>query len=535
MKVIIVDDEMKICQLILHLVDWEAMHMEVVGIANDGKAAYESICRNRPDIVITDIRIPNYDGLELIRMCRERFPSLYFIIISGYSEFEFAKNAIQYGVEDYLLKPIKKKELEHALLRIAEKYESSRSSEEEKDELRSIASTARDKVRQDFLNRVVGYSLRTHAEARLEPGEVNREYQCAFRPGLFTVAMFRLFAANGAAVREPTEFLTAKLREIVCEEAAPCCKELLGTVFGSSVICLMNTDEDGLQAVEKKFHRVRLATSNELFANLSPAIGVGTPYPSLNGVVESCREAERALLNRFSSSDRYIFHFSDVKNSGMAVSDLIDGKRREDLIAAQERMDVGAILAYVDSLQNRLAQYRYDSSLIYACILESIEILQFGSKNYDVYFQRFDLEEARRKMGGILTYDGLFAWLKQEIIGKYQEFASRKEIAEKKPIRQAKQFIYDNFAHGLTLESVSDHIGFNPTYFSSFFKKETGKNFSEYLTELRMKHAKHYLISSDREIADIAEAVGYSDVKYFSKLFKKSAGISPSEYRKLYG
>lgn len=535
MKVIIVDDEVKICQLINHLIDWDSMGMKVVDIVNDGKAAYESICRNCPDIVITDIRIPNYDGLELIKMCKDRFPGLYFIIISGYSEFEFAKSAIQYGVEDYLLKPIKKKELENALIKIREKYESSRSSEKEKNELRTFANMAKDKIKQGFLNRVIGYAGEGQPDYRFCMDEINSAYQCEFRPGLFTVAVFRLFVKDDTAMKQSMEFLASKLQEIVKQEISDYCQESVCVTSGNEAVCLMNTAEDALPKVKKQFHKVRLDIMTELFSNMALRIGVGNSYDDLQYVVASRREAEQALLNRFSDSEQYILEFSGSRVSGKTVADMIDLKRRNDLIAAQERMDVNAILAYVGELKERLSEYRYDSGLLYGCVLETIEILQFGSKNYDVYFQKFDMEESKRKIGNILTFEDLFKWLGNEIVNKYQDFANQKKVAETKPIRAAKQYINDNFNKNLTLEIVSDHIGFNPTYFSVFFKKETGKNFLEYLTELRIKNAKLYLISTDTDIMDIAEEVGYNDIKYFSKLFKKVTGISPSEYRKLYG
>ncbi|HEY8349074.1 MAG TPA: response regulator [Clostridia bacterium] len=109
MRVLIADDEIKVCQLITHLVDWQSLGFEIAGVVNDGKAAYQFICDNKPDIVITDIRMPNYDGIELVRRAKELYPEMHFIIISGYSHFEYAQSAIKYGVEDYLLKPLKKR------------------------------------------------------------------------------------------------------------------------------------------------------------------------------------------------------------------------------------------------------------------------------------------------------------------------------------------------------------------------------------------------------------------------------------------
>ena len=100
MKVLIADDEVKVCKLIQHLIDWGQFGMEIVRIVNDGKAALEAVCELHPDIVITDIRMPGYDGLELIRKSKEMFPDISFIVISGYSQFEYAQKAIKYGVKD---------------------------------------------------------------------------------------------------------------------------------------------------------------------------------------------------------------------------------------------------------------------------------------------------------------------------------------------------------------------------------------------------------------------------------------------------
>ncbi len=537
MRVLIVDDEIKICQLINHLVDWNAMGMEVVDIVNDGKAAYESICKNRPDIVITDIRIPNYDGLELIELCKEKFPSVYFIIISGYSEFDFAKRAIKFGVEDYLLKPIKKKELENALKKIKEKYESSLDNEQEKNQLRFLADTAKDKIKQNFLNRIISYSKEKEpdADVQLDLDEINRLYQCHFQPGLFTVVCFQLFVKKEADIKESIEFLSSKLQEMIQEMLSGACYELIVAFFGSSVICLLNCDEEQLVSIKKQFSKIKLNILSELFSNTVLISGIGKTYGDLNQTVASYKEADQALLGRFSDAKQSVFEYTAIQPSGKKVSDFIDIKTRNDLIAAQERMDVNAILSYIHSLKEQLASVQSDSKLIYDCCLELIETFQYGSKNYDVYFQKFDLDESKRKIGSILTYDELFHYLENDIISKYQNFANQKKVAEKKPIRLAKQYINDNYNQNLTLENVSDHIGFNPTYFSVFFKKETGKNFSEYLTELRIKNAKLYLISTDMDVADVAEEVGYNDLKYFSKLFKKLTGINPSEYRKLYG
>ena len=535
MKVLIADDEMKICQLINYLIDWKAMEMEVVDIVNDGKAAYESICKNHPDIVITDIRMPNFDGLELIHICKEQFPNIYFIIISGYGEFNYAKNAINYGVEDYILKPIKKKELESTLAKIKEKYDASCSEVQEKNHLRTIADTSKYKIRQSFVSNIIQNANDSNTAFDFNMDEINNQYQCQFGQGLFTVVIFQLYQKKEATQKDYQDFMAGKLQKIVKEELMEFCQEFISLTFEGAVICVLNTMDDNLSKVKRQFHKIKVNILSEIFSNALLVIGIGNSYPDLNGVVHSYKEAEISLMNRIGYSKDYIIEYSQLKSFNKTVLDFIDIRTRNDIIAAQESMDVNVILNCIDILRKQLAEYKMDALLVNNCFLELVETLKFGSKNYGICFQKFDLEEYKRKYKSILTFDELFEWINSEIIAKYRKFTEQKKVAEKKPIRVAKQYIYDNYNKNLTLESVSEFTGFNPTYFSVFFKKETGKNFSSYLTELRIKNAKSYIVSTDMDIADIAAEVGYNDLKYFSKLFKKMTGINPTEYRKLYG
>jgi two-component system response regulator YesN len=122
-KVVVADDEIRVCNLICNLVDWASFNMEIVGTAHDGHSAYELIQKEKPDLIITDIRMPGMDGLTLISRTKSICPEADIIIISGYRDFEYAQNAIRYGVNDYLLKPIKRDELENTLLNMKNAWE----------------------------------------------------------------------------------------------------------------------------------------------------------------------------------------------------------------------------------------------------------------------------------------------------------------------------------------------------------------------------------------------------------------------------
>ncbi len=181
LRVLIADDESKVCQLIEKLVDWDALGMEVVAVAENGIEALEKIKEFHPDIVITDIRMPGYDGLDLIRLGKEEAPKAEFVIISGYRHFEYAQMAIRYGVNAYLLKPIKKDELTETLKRLSTRFraQTEQLSQEEKTRL-AIRSDEKN-LRQAFLQDLVG---RRNKETLSQPLlEINREFHYRFEPG----------------------------------------------------------------------------------------------------------------------------------------------------------------------------------------------------------------------------------------------------------------------------------------------------------------------------------------------------------------
>ena len=190
MKIIIADDEDKICQLIYKLVDWEALDMQVVAIVHNGIEALEVIEKNRTDVVITDIRMPGYDGLEMISRAKDIYENIDFIIISGYRHFEYAQNAIRYGVRGYLLKPIKKTELIETLKRIREAYleRTEKLSKEEKN--RITVKNSVDKLRAAFFTEVLLKKEKRIGDICLD--RINEEYHYKFEAGCFQMILVKI-------------------------------------------------------------------------------------------------------------------------------------------------------------------------------------------------------------------------------------------------------------------------------------------------------------------------------------------------------
>jgi two-component system response regulator YesN len=213
---------------------------------------------------------------------------------------------------------------------------------------------------------------------------------------------------------------------------------------------------------------------------------------------------------------------------------LVDNKFRNALLGCLEVFDTDGIVEKLQSLADRLEPLSFDGKLIFDCYMEVVDTFQSGIKNFGIEFDFPDKNWFRKNYNRYMTMKEAFAGLQREIRQMFSRFEESRKMADYKPIRLAKQYINENYNTPLTLESVSARIGFNPAYFSTLFKKETDKNFTEYIIEVRIQNAKQLLVQTDKNVDAIAMEVGYSDLKYFSRLFKKITGLNPSEYRKLY-
>lgn len=538
MKVLIADDEIKVCRLIQHLVDWDALEMDIIGFANDGKTAYESICEKKPDIVITDIRMPVYDGLELIRRAKEVNPEINFIVISGYSQFEYAQQAIKYGVKDYLLKPLKKRELENSLIEIKESHESLIKSARIRNELESIIEASREHIHENFLMKVLQNVVTNPLNVDMSLEQLNEQYGCKFHEGFFTAVRVRPFFSKNLdkSARDGEEFVMNKIHQMVKEKLEIYCETYMSTVYQDEIVCILNTSDKDMELIKKKLKHLIVNVSNlkTVFPDIRIRIGQGNTYNSYVGIVDSFQEAELSLMNRMSESEDAYICYSDDCKSGKIKEEIFDSGLRNEILVYQERMDLEGTLRLVDKIEEKLRPFKYDGKLVYEVFCELVETLRFGMKYSRESRSLFLIEDYKKQYRMIWDYDELFQWIRSDISKVHQDYIKNIQDEESKPIRDAKKYIHDNFNKHISLESVSEYIGFNAAYFSTLFKKETGKNFLEYVTEFRIQNAKNYLIQTNYDIAEVASAVGYNDLKYFSKLFKKTTGLSPSEFRKLY-
>lgn len=532
-RVLIADDEPKVCQLICELIDWGSLDMEIAGTANDGIKALEMTERLRPDIIITDIRMPGYDGLELINRIKETGIDSEIIIISGYSHFEYARRAIKYGIEEYLLKPVKKEELHKTLLKLHEKIKQKKEQLSREEQLQLRIQNDMKKLRSGFIS-----DIRSSDDLFSENATqtINEMYHFTFKPGCFQVVAIKIDYAAG--YEKCLDVLKPKSVRILEQFLKPLCFDMEIFTEKSTVYCFLNFDDEDRKTIRKKLKTVldELLIQSGPFDGINMTLCAGGITDDINRLKDSLESTDFAVKERIITGTEKLIEDVPVKDNGMSLKTLLSSLNKS-LSAALEILDLDGVMKIIDSARDEvLSKQRFNGWDIFQLTGEICDIYLVSMRNnkFDVTGSEHFTDDFRASADGCGTAGELFKLLAQWIGKSLGDVIELKKSEVTRPIRLAKKYIHENYMSPITLEEVSEVAGFNPSYFSTLFKKETGSNFMEYLSKLRMDKARDLLKETGLSVSAICEEVGYLDLKYFTKSFKKATGLKPNEYRKLY-
>lgn len=524
-KVLIADDEKKVIQLMQKLIDWEGAGYEIVGTANDGLTALELVERLQPDLLVTDIRMPGCSGIELLRQARDLKSDLLCIVVSGYREFEYAQSALKYGVEDYLLKPLNKNEMTELLHKIRAKLTKGIEQEYQK--------KLNARRNQELLIRKLRDSSAS-GSGFTDRERVNQEYGFCFLSGISAVMLVKPDIPKAVKHRQSYGILMEHTLETVRKFAPVVAEEWAAAILPEGVAVLLNSGEAEFPDLKKYFLKIRkeIEQERDLFGEIRVTICLGLLAESFAELPRSLETAVQLCEDRLCIKET-IRNANTETFSSLVRCQLESGER----IALQEAVELLAADEYVLELESSFLKMNYNKKISGRMIRnwfeDVVDLTLFKLSSFGVEGNRIkaDLLDQFWYASTAMEVKDI---LKEGFCYILEELHKEKEAKEAKPITDAKRYIREHYRETLRLEDVSSAVGFNATYFSSLFKKETGMNYMDYLTELRMTKAKELLSESDLSLADVAEQVGYNDLKYFSRLFKKAAGINPSEYKKLY-
>lgn len=534
-KVFLVEDEMVIRRGIKNSIDWEKEGYIFCGEASDGELAYPMIIKEKPDILITDIRMPFMDGLELCKLVKEELPNIKILILSGYDEFDYAKEAIRLGVTEYLLKPISSGKLLEALNGVSE---SIRREKEDKDLVRKYMEEMRENTeheKQKFFEQMIAGNL-SMADA-LETG---KKYEMNLSAGMYNLLLFRF--TLGEENRKSGELLgEAEYAIKKLTERLEYVFEFQRDVEGWAFLLMADNEEQMSERVKELSKDLEEIMKN--YSTIAYFGGIGQPVARLRELEESFREAERALAARFTMELNQIISVEDIRMA-QNVDTLDDieitsfGEIEKTRTMLEKFLNNGAedeIDEFVDVYINELPEENLKSVLMRQYIIMDayIVMMSFCEKIEGIEGEmQAQSEELKNSMKTIQTLEEIKNYIRmllKKIIGVRDTISGRRysDIIEIAKDQIRKTYMSDE----ISLNTIAAEVGMSPSYFSSIFSKEMGKTFVEYLTEIRMDRAKELLMCSSMKTSEIGYEVGYKDPHYFSYIFKKTQNCTPKEFR----
>lgn len=519
-KALIVDDEPKVRSGLTKLIPTLDAEWTVVGQAKNGNEALELVRREMPDLVITDIRMPNMNGLDLLNVLRE-YP-VQVVILSGYGYFEYAKTAIRFGAFDYLLKPLKPDEVRDLLGRLKKEIR--------KPEAGAAAITADFHYVKLWKDWLLG----------IEDSADHLDRLCGQLPE--GVSGYHIIAIDIEDFDElvtedqwgDRQLVVFAVRNIVYEILHA--REDVGSRFlfanASQIYFLLHGGPCPRDVYELMIYEVRR------WVRISISVGISGRTGEFAELPRAFTEAREALLNRWIYGSGLVHEHGELArtsegNAGNAPgypSDLDEAlvlalrEGDEERVREVLRRFVGTVLeqnvvypvfhGYCLQLLSSVVRYVHEQKI-------TALVFQDELKPYEWFQVNFSADEFIRFV------DELTAAAIEKAEWKKQQKHNR-------TLETAVSFIHRNYMHDISLNDVACKAGMSSSYFSSFFKQEMGMSFIEYLTQFRMDKAKNLMMDPDLKLYNISEMVGYQDVKYFSRLFKKTEGVTPGEYRQFF-
>lgn len=521
LKIFLVEDERIMREGIKENIDWEKEGFIFTGEAQDGELAYPLIQKSQPDILITDIKMPFMDGLELSKLVRKEMPSIKIIILSGFDEFEFAKEALNIGVTEYLLKPIDREELVEALKKVAGLIYDERSKEESMNKLHEETLLNQALLKKNFLNKTLLGQL-----SAVEILDEGKKLGIDFTGQYYQVILL-------------------ELEESDVEELKKICMENEYRIY-------MDRDMDEYCVILKSFDSNELKVQRNLFIqrmkqwlealNKHYFIGIGNQVSRLSQLHESFGSAKRVFAYHYLMPDNNVMTSLDNQVTGMNPMERIDIEQLnpdgfnhtsiEKFLKLGSMDKVGEFLnQYFDSVGvrnlNSFIFRQYISMNIYILVVTFLDTLGYEQKKIEEVCEDISNVQIKAKQVDVMK-----AYMNCLITNALY---LRDEIPKQKYaplIEKAKAFIHETYNDDrISLQSVAEHVNMSPSHFSVIFSKETEKTFTDYLTEIRMDKAKELLRCTSMKTSEICFEVGYKNPQYFSYLFKKINHYTPSQYK----
>ena len=542
LKIFLAEDEVIVRETIKRMIPWEELGFELVGEAADGEMALPLLIRQKPDLLITDIKMPFMDGLTLAKLAKKELPELKIVILSGYDDFNYAKQAISIGVEEYLLKPITKNALIERLYEIRSRYEHEKTQKEYYEKFQREMQVYEKNSNRDFFEALVCGSMdmmEVYKKAEKLGLDIVAE---AYNILIFTMNSEEDFSGQKEGYSEWEAESLEMLEDFFSDNTSAMLFRCNIFSYGVLIKGQKETIDENTRSCIDEIKKIldRKEQKRQWF------VAVGESVERLSQLQKSYHSASRAF------SQRYLYGENILYYDEMELMEHRSGQADTNDNAYLKNVDVNALNPAIlqkflsNGLQEETENFVKD--YFYAIGQEPMESLVF--RNYVILNVRFSVLSFLKSLG--CDTEEMEPENTEEILaesGKNIESAityAKKMISQAITIRDqnsgnknrsilktAVDFIDEHYMdEDISLNTAANVANVSSNHFSALFSQNMGQTFIEYLTTLRMNKAKELLRCTGMRSSEIAGEVGYKDAHYFSYLFKKTQGMTPSEYRK---
>ncbi len=525
-KIMLADDEGIVIESLTFIIEKNFGGQCEIASAKTGRSVIELAETFRPDIAIMDIQMPGINGIDAMKEIRRINASTVFIVLSAYDKFDYAKEAINLGVLEYLNKPVEQARIIEVLGRAMDQIEKERKKRKQdlliKEKLENVVPI----IENNMIYAVLfqdSYAQDVDSYRDLLGIEDDYGYMIVLEFGEQKEDN-HMTNVVGAGVRSQSYY-----REIkdTIKNTFSC---ITGSLMANRMILLVPAQEDSVDYTE----RIKIIEKcREMLKKLSERVdvkfraGIGSVH-KLSECMESYKEAQRALRN----SDGTVAHISDLAITVTYEEDYPVETEREIFEKTEKGDEAGAVVAATHFFEWMCENY---SDHITDIKLKALEFVLWSEHlAYEEGGMKYRFLSRQNYLPDIMsmqTLDEIKNWFLQKTGAAAKDVRENKQKQNSSSVERAKAYINENYQNDISLDDVSREVDISPYYFSKLFKEETGENFIEYVTNVRIEQAKQLLSSSRLSMKEICAQVGYADPNYFSRIFKKTVGVTPTEYK----
>lgn len=526
LNAILADDEPIIIKGLKKLIPWEELGITIVGEAMTGRGLMEQIELKQPDLVITDISMPDGSGIDVIKEVQRRQLHTKIIFVSAYQEFSYAKDALAFGAVDYLVKPIEKSLLLEAVGKAIMQLKEANEDQSSKGKLAVYEQKDKKTQLEELFDRLTQGDIRWE-EAQRKLQALNTQFTASCFSVLYVeLAYVQLQDGRwGEHEKRLLGFAVSNLVDEMIQQYGS------GLVIrkGENLCVIVNhmRIEDDLQHLASE-----MQDKISYYLKIIVTICIGRPARSLQELRQSYMSAVEMMNYSYFEKEGTILSWSQNERRGGSDHLLADAKQAVmKAVIAKEKQQVQELLGSFFDHAASNANGRKESVvlIVYAMLTDLME--EMSAVGVDLQVSPELRKDWQQQMHQFYRFSDLTEFISDRILEILEQVSTAGGSREAQQMKMIKDYIEERYSENITLESMASQVFMNPYYFSSFFKKHTHENFKQYVTNIRMKNAVRLLLQTDLLVYEIAEQVGYHNPRQFSDMFKKSYGKLPQEYK----